>query len=175
MFFFGAYMLYFILANLGRWQPAEFNLISAFNISGSMLALILLIRFFEISRQEASDALLQTNSLLRDNQNELRLILDSAAEGIYGIDLNGKCTFCNARSLEILGYKNYIDLIGKDMHILVHRNQKDGSELPASECKILKAVLSGEKVHCEDEVFWRSDGTSFMLNTLRTRNIKKMK
>ena len=159
--FFCIYMLYFILSNYSSWQPAEFNIESILNIAGATFALIVLISYFETSRKESSDALLSINNLLEENKTELRLILDSAAEGIYGIDSDGICTFCNARSLELLGYKDEKDLIGKNMHFLIHNRCQNGSEMSVSECKIHKAITSGEKVHADDEIFWRSDGTCF--------------
>ncbi len=158
---FCAYMLYFMLSKQSGWQPAEFNTESVFNITGATFGLIMMIGYFERSRKEASDGLFNANAVLKESKSELRLILDTAAEGIYGIDIEGKCTFCNIRCLEILDYKNEKELIGKDMHFLVHGKLKDGSVLPISECKIHKAIVSGEKMHTDDEVFWRADDTCF--------------
>ena len=158
---FYAYMLYFILSNQSAWQPAEFNTESLLNMAGATLGFIMIIAYFEKSRKESADALLNANLILEESKSELRLILDTAAEGIYGIDLDGKCTFCNMRCLELLGYKDEEELIGKDMHDLIHSRYKDGSKLPISQCRIHKVIISGEKVHAEDEVFWRADGTYF--------------
>ncbi len=158
---FGGYLLLFILAKKSGWQPAEFNTESVCNLGGSMFALVLLISFFERSRKEASDELTHTNKLLEESKNELRLILDSVAEGVYGINPFGICTFCNARCLELLGYEHEQDLIGKNMHVLIHHKRQDGFALPMSECNIHRASVAGEMYHAEDEVFWRADGTSF--------------
>jgi diguanylate cyclase (GGDEF)-like protein/PAS domain S-box-containing protein/putative nucleotidyltransferase with HDIG domain len=92
---------------------------------------------------------------------KLQLILDSAAEGIYGIDNNGNCTFCNNSCLKILGYRDQADLIGKNMHYQIHHSRKDGTPFPLDECRIFRAFQKGERVHVHDEVLWRSDGTSF--------------
>ncbi|MBO9542007.1 PAS domain S-box protein [bacterium] len=91
----------------------------------------------------------------------LRLILDSAAEAIYGIDLDGRCTFCNQASLRILGYADAQELLGKDMHALVHHSRADGQPIPLEECRIIRAVRRGDEIHVDDEVLWRKDGTSF--------------
>ncbi len=158
---FYAYMLYFILSNQSAWQPAEFNTESLLNIAGATLGFIMMIAYFEKSRKESADALLNANVILEESKSELRLILDTAAEGIYGIDLDGKCTFCNLCCLELLGYKEEDELIGKDMHDLIHSRYKDGSTLPISKCRIHEMIVSGEKVYAEDEVFWRADGRCF--------------
>lgn len=76
---------------------------------------------------------------LRENEERIRLLFNSTAEGIYGIDTNGNCIFCNNASLEILGYSNENELIGKNMHNLIHYKHNDGSEFNVSECKIFQA------------------------------------
>jgi PAS domain S-box-containing protein len=58
---------------------------------------------------------------------ELRLVLDSTGEAIYRIDMVGNCTFCNAACLRLLGYKDPVELIGKNMHNLVHHTRPDGT------------------------------------------------
>ncbi|MCD4712014.1 MAG: diguanylate cyclase [Clostridiales bacterium] len=97
---------------------------------------------------------------LNDNKEQLRLLLDSTAEGIYGIDIEGVCTFCNESCIEFLGYSHQDELIGKDMHTLIHKN-RDGSEMNLIECKIRQAAIKGEGIHSNDEVFWKADGTTF--------------
>jgi diguanylate cyclase (GGDEF)-like protein/PAS domain S-box-containing protein len=103
----------------------------------------------------------KTNSALKKSEGNIRLLLDSTAEAIYGIDLNGNCTFCNNSCLEMLRYKDHSDLIGKNMHSKILNNNIDGTSAKASECSILKRIIKGEGIHAEDEVFWRSDGTCF--------------
>lgn len=160
---FFTYMLCFILIKESDWQPAAFTSGSLLNIIGASLSLILLISFFEKSRRDAADALKKANEVLTESKNEFRLILDTAAEGIFGIDTEGKCTFCNSRCIELLGYESENDLIGKDMHLILHGRPEDDPETPAAECPIRKAVLSGEKVHTEDGAFKRADGSSFCM------------
>ena len=40
------------------------------------------------------------------SEENLQLILNSTAEAIYGVDLNGNCTFVNKEFLKILGYND---------------------------------------------------------------------
>jgi len=91
----------------------------------------------------------------------LRLILDSTAEGIYGIDVQGNCTFCNKACIDILGYDHEDDLLGKNMHDLIHHSYDDGTFFPVHECRIFKAFRLGKGTHVDNEVFWRKNGSSF--------------
>ena len=97
----------------------------------------------------------------RENEEKLRLLLDSTAEGIYGIDLNGHCTFCNPSALKMLGYKTENDVIGRNMHDLIHHSRPDGTAYPVEECKIFRAFRKGEGSHVDTDVLWRADGTNF--------------
>ncbi len=98
---------------------------------------------------------------LRESQEQMRLLLDSTAEGIYGLDLEGRCTFCNAASLRMLGFSRPEDLVGRPMHALIHSRKADRSELVPEECPVCQAFLQGRESHVSDEVLWRADGTSF--------------
>ena len=97
----------------------------------------------------------------RDNEAQMRLLLDSTAEAIYGIDTDGHCTFTNQACMRLLGYADSQSLLGKDMHALFHYARPDGTPSPGEECRISRAIHAGHPVHVDDEVFWRADGTSF--------------
>ena len=92
---------------------------------------------------------------------ELARILDSTAEAIFGLDMQGNCTFCNSACLRFLGYQDPVELIGKKMHTLMHHSRPDGTPYPSEECRIYLAFRRGEGSHVDDEVVWRADGTSF--------------
>ncbi len=98
---------------------------------------------------------------LRDAEAQVRLLLDSTAEAIYGVDLHGNATFCNRACVEILGYQRPEDLLGKNMHNLIHHTRPDGSVYPVEECKIYQAFRTGDATHVEDEVLWNANGDSF--------------
>ena len=112
-------------------------------------------------RREKTLELEQANKALQEEKEKLQLILDSAAEAIYGIDLDGRCTFCNQSCLRILGYADQGQLLGKNMHWLIHHSRSDGTPLPRDECKILTTLTQGKGVHVEEEVLWRADGSCF--------------
>ena len=98
---------------------------------------------------------------LRESEDKLRLLLDSTAEAIYGIDIEHRCTFCNSACLRILGYKHIDEVVGKDMHKLIHHTRADGAPFPVEECRIREVTRTGDGAHADNEVLWRANGTSF--------------
>jgi PAS domain S-box-containing protein len=98
-----------------------------------------------------------TEQLARRNT----LILESAGEGIFGLDIEGKTTFVNPAAARMHGYKPD-ELIGKKHHDLVHHSRPDGKLYPSQQCPVHATLIDGT-IHCnvDDEVFWRKDGTSF--------------
>ena len=98
---------------------------------------------------------------LRESESKVRLLLDSAAEGIYGEDLERKCTFANVACARFLGYQTPAELIGKDMHLQLHHTHADGRSYAPEDCPIMKTFTGGEKKYINTEVFWRADGSSF--------------
>jgi two-component system, cell cycle sensor histidine kinase and response regulator CckA len=103
----------------------------------------------------------QAEEALILSEEKLRLILDSTGEAIYGIDLEGRCTFCNSSCLRLLGYSHPDELLGKDVHLQTHHSYRDGSSYPVEKCPVLSAVKRGETAHADNEVLWRSDGSYF--------------
>ncbi len=98
--------------------------------------------------------------LLKSEEN-FRHLLNSTAESIYGINLKGECTFCNSQCVKQLGFSSQEDLLGKNMHDLIHYKHNDGSDFNQHDCKIFKAFKEDENTHVIDEVFWKADGTCF--------------
>ncbi|MDP2143513.1 MAG: EAL domain-containing protein [Gallionella sp.] len=102
----------------------------------------------------------QRTRQFRDSQASLQLMLNSMSEGMYGVDLNGNCTFVNAAFLRILGYADEDEIIGESIHKLIHHTRADGSPYPESDCRMYKAFRENQATHADDEVFWRKDGSS---------------
>jgi len=99
--------------------------------------------------------------VVRERDEQLRLLLGSVFEAIYGVDTDGNCTFCNAACLKMLGYEREEDLLGKNMHRLIHHSNADGTEYPVEKCRIYGVFMNKEGAHVSDEVFWRADGSKF--------------
>ena len=96
-----------------------------------------------------------------EREKQVRLLLDSTAEAIYGVDLDGICTFVNPACVQMLGYESEDDLLGKDMHELIHHTLPDGTPYPTEDCHVRHATLASKSSHVDSEVHWRSDGTCF--------------
>ncbi|MGD0515994.1 MAG: PAS domain S-box protein [Thermoguttaceae bacterium] len=103
----------------------------------------------------------QTEESLQKSEEKLRLLLDSTAEAIYGIDLEGNCTFCNPACLQSIGYKHEEEVLRKNMHWLIHHSRADGTPFPVEECRIFQAFKTGTGTNVDDEVLWRADGSCF--------------
>ncbi|PLA74458.1 hypothetical protein CYQ88_06130 [Hydrogenovibrio sp. SC-1] len=104
---------------------------------------------------------LQTLISVKKSEAEVRLLTDSIAHAIYGQNLKGQCTFANAACVSLLGYEHESELLGQDMHALIHYRRPDGSPYPESECPTHRSVQEGKAFHIDEEVLWRKDGTSF--------------
>ena len=103
----------------------------------------------------------QAEEALKTSEERVRLILDSAAEAIFGCDPEGTCLFCNQAAVRFLGYDEPAELLGKNMHELEHHTRKDGTSFPIDECPIYVGFHENRGVHIDDDIFWRKDGTSF--------------
>jgi len=87
-------------------------------------------------------------------------ILESVGDGIYGIDLDGNCTVINPAASHMLGFKPE-EVLGRNMHSLMHHSRADGSPYPCEECPITNTLRDLDTIRISNEVFWRKDGTSF--------------
>jgi diguanylate cyclase (GGDEF)-like protein/PAS domain S-box-containing protein len=98
---------------------------------------------------------------LKAIQEHIHMLLDSMAEGMYGVDMHGCCTFVNKSFLRMLGYKRAEDLIGHHIHELIHHSHADGRPYPSERCRAYRARVENRDNHVDDEVFWHRDGTAF--------------
>ena len=102
------------------------------------------------------------HALFREQRlaGELRLLLDSTAEGIFGVDTGGRCTFINTAGATMLQLSPS-ELLGQEIHPLVHHSHADGSPYPADRCPVNRTLRTGDRYRLDDEVLWRRDGTCF--------------
>jgi diguanylate cyclase (GGDEF)-like protein/PAS domain S-box-containing protein len=113
-----------------------------------------------LRRDRVEAALAESRNRLGDSEAQIRLLLDSTAEAIFGVDMDERCTFVNRACLDLLGYEQPEDLLGHAIHELIHHHYPDGTPYPAADCKALPTQLKGSRVHVDEEVFWRKDGTA---------------
>ena len=98
---------------------------------------------------------------LEESNEKIQLLLNSTGEGIYGINERGICTFANTAATKLLGYESPHQLIGNQMHKMIHHTRRDGTPFPIEECKVFQAYQKGEDIHVTDDIAWRADGTFF--------------
>ena len=117
------------------------------------------VRLSSLSDQLRSDNLAADVERTRLS-NSLRMLLESAGEGIYGIDAEGRCTFMNTAAAGALGV-DVASVMGELTHPLFHHNRSDGSVIAFVDSPIYKAMHGGGSCRVATEVMWRSDGSSF--------------
>ena len=98
---------------------------------------------------------------LKRNEEKIRLLLESTAEAIYGVNLLGRCTFANPSCAKLLGYRHPDGLLGQNMHTLIHHSRPEGDPYPVEECPMYRSLHGEGGVHVDDEYLWRADGTCF--------------
>ncbi len=141
----------------GVWVPVNLTL-SRLHVRPKTLGLI---TARDVSEQrEAHDRLEKAEQARAAAEHRYRLLLESSGEGIYGIDLRGRCTFINRAAAHMLGY-HPDEVLGQDMHALIHHRRPDGTPYPVEDCPIFRAFREGRGCHVESEVLWRRDGTPF--------------
>ena len=90
----------------------------------------------------------------------LALLLESTGEGMFGVDVEGRCIFINRAAAQMLGYAPE-EALGRNMHALIHHTHADGRHYDERECPIFNAFRHGLPCRIDDEVLWRRDGSAF--------------
>ena len=98
----------------------------------------------------------QLNTLSRQSDS----VLESVGDGIFALDLEGRITLVNPAAAQMLGYRQE-EILGRNMHELIHHTRVDGSAYPREESPIQASLEHLSTVRIANEIFWRKDGTSF--------------
>ncbi|MFE8032628.1 two-component system sensor histidine kinase NtrB [Thiohalocapsa marina] len=141
--------------------PAPFTLGDALTrywiaVVGGATVLVLLVGLTSRTLQ-LNQQLSRANARLEQRQ---QLILDSVAEGIYGIDRDGRTTFANKAMERMSGWRA-AEIIGQNSHELLHHTRPDGEPHPQETCPVHATCMDSQPRFVDDDVFWRRDGTSF--------------
>ncbi len=83
-------------------------------------------------------------------------ILVSLSEGVCVFDREGILRYINPSAGRMLGWQPD-ELLGRELHPLIHGEKQDGSPYPADECPYCRILLDGEVHHMVEDVFWRRD------------------
>lgn len=95
---------------------------------------------------------------LKNSYERLQNVFDAMHEGVYEVDKEGNCTLINKTFLKILGYQHKDEIIGKNIHALIHHSHPDGTPYPKDRCAMLDVFNHHHPVHIENEVFWSKNG-----------------
>lgn len=91
-------------------------------------------------------------------RREVDAVLAATGDGIVGVDLEGRCTFLNRAGSELLGYTTR-EVLGRDVHEVIHHSRPDGSGYPREACPIFQALEREGARRTFEETFWRRTGT----------------
>src|SRR4051794_31145218 len=101
----------------------------------------------------------QAHELARlSKQNEL--ILNAVAEGVFGVDLEGRTTFVNPAAASMIG-RRIDEIRGHDIHSLVHPALPNVVTCHIESCRFYAALHGNEMLSDGEETFFRADGSSF--------------
>lgn len=100
---------------------------------------------------------LDTETELARQQRQTEMILRAAAEGVVGVDADGKVVLVNPSAAQILGYRAS-ELGGKELHPLIHHSRTDGSTLPWEDTPLADTLKSGRKHRVRGQALWAKDG-----------------
>lgn len=109
----------------------------------------------------------RAESFFADLERRNQLILNAAGEGIYGLNAEGKATFVNRAAQEMLGWTAE-DLLGQDIHAIMHHTHLNGNVYHHHDCPIYKSFRFEQVNRVEDEVFWCKDGRPMQVEYIST-------
>ena len=119
------------------------------------------------AKEELEDRVRERTRDLFALQRQNELILNSAAEGICGLDMSGKMTFVNPAAADIIGW-TVPELVNQSEHKVLRHSDLDGVPYREGECAVCAAFLSGRPYLSADEIIWRKDETNFHAEYART-------
>lgn len=111
---------------------------------------------------------------LKESEQKLRDITSVLGEGVYVLDENGCLTFMNPEAERILGWSEK-ELLGKNIHEVIHHHGLAGTRIPVEECPVLRVTREGRAYRTEEDVFTRKDGTTIPVAYVSTPIVKKRK
>lgn len=116
--------------------------------------------------RDISDSV-HTQHALKQLATRNAAMLEGAGEGIYGVDMQGRCMFINQAALDMLGALESM-VLGQPTHALFHHHNEAGERYPEGDCPIELTLRDGQLRRIEDEWFWRQDGVGFPVSVTVT-------
>lgn len=113
-------------------------------------------------KRMADEVLFSAMEKLAESELENRLILHSAGDGIFGLDLLGYITFINPAAADMLGYEME-DLQGRDIRTLMPKRRADGRLFDFEQSPMAHALKTGQTQQVAEETFWCRDEGGFLV------------
>jgi PAS domain S-box-containing protein len=132
-----------------RWFRLQVNPLTEGKLTGAV------IKHVDVTEQR------EAQIEFEQSEAQYLLLLNSTAEGIYRLDINGVCTFCNPTAARLLGYADPKQMVGRSAHDHHHHSRADGTPFPPGDCALHRALSSGQGMHSDNEWFFRADGSRF--------------
>jgi PAS domain S-box-containing protein len=98
---------------------------------------------------------------MQGKMQQWQALLDLSGEGVWGLDLDGRCTFVNRRAMSAFGFANE-EIVGSKMHGLVHHHYPDGRDYPDAECPLHEVLQKNRVIRQLTDTMFRKDGSSFL-------------
>jgi PAS domain S-box-containing protein len=110
----------------------------------------------------AESQVVEQSKALKEAEARHRLLLESASEGIIGVDADGRCMFINDAGAALLAGRRE-DCIGQDAHGLIHRASEQGSPECGDACALRHALRAGGSSAAQEDRLVRADGSELSI------------
>ncbi len=111
-------------------------------------------KILEAKVEERTRQIKEVQMQILDSKEDMSRLLNSMSEGVYGLDNDGRCTFVNQAFLNILGYSSVEQVLGHNLHQLIHHSHADGSPYDESLCRATHDLKDEQPRFVSGEVFW---------------------
>ncbi len=145
-----------VLIAANSFEGYEYNVREISLLEGVAAETALIFRSMQLQKMHDSAV-----AEKQEREARISLLMDFTEEGIFGVDLDGICTFMNRSALLMLGYDDEGEILGLSIHERIHHTRVDGTSYPKELCSVRLATLARTSGRATDEVHWRRDGTSF--------------
>ncbi|MDR0564870.1 MAG: diguanylate cyclase [Azoarcus sp.] len=136
-----------------------------------LLAQALLLVAFYVPRKEWRAHLRRRAAIIKQLSNRNALLLKATEDGICGVDRDGNISFVNRAALMMTGF-GIEELIGKNVHSVLHHHLPHGGGEYAAEYCPLMQTLSDGKARNSEEWYFRRDGSTFPVKVSATSVIE---
>jgi len=107
-----------------------------------------------------------------ENMERFYDIAQSIGDGLYVLDTSQNVSFINDAALKMLNYREE-ELLHKNMHSLTHYRDTNNNFRTNEECEIHDALVKGEMITVDDDIYIKKDGSSIPVSVVVTPILDK--